>query len=130
MCIRDRFPTIAKFRAARRLWNRVAELSGVATESRRQVQHGVTSRPMMSKYGSYVNMLRTTVAAFAAGIGGAVSVTVLPFDVALGLPENFSRRIARNTSSLLILESHVAQVMDPFGGAYVIEKLTDDLALS
>ncbi|HZK36064.1 MAG TPA: methylmalonyl-CoA mutase family protein, partial [Aeromicrobium sp.] len=124
----EQFPTIAKFRAARRLWNRVAELSGVAAESRAQVQHGVTSRPMMTTYGSYINMLRTTVAAFAAGIGGAVSVTVLPFDVALGLPENFSRRIARNTSSLLILESHVAQVMDPVGGAYVIEKLTDDLA--
>ena len=124
----EQFPTIAKFRAARRLWNRVAELSGVAAQSRAQVQHGVTSRPMMTTYGSYINMLRTTVAAFAAGVGGAVSVTVLPFDVALGLPENFSRRIARNTSSLLILESHVAQVMDPVGGAYAIEKLTDDLA--
>ena len=124
----EQFPTIAKFRAARRLWNRVAELSGVATESRRQVQHGVTSRPMMSKYGSYVNMLRTTVASFAAGVGGAESVTVLPFDTALGLPENFSRRIARNTSSVLIRESHVATAMDPAGGAYVVEKLTDDLA--
>lgn len=124
----EQFPTIAKFRAARRLWNRVAELSGVAAQSCAQVQHGVTSRPMMSKYGTYVNMLRTTVASFAAGVGGAQSVTVLPFDAALGLPENFSRRIARNTSSVLIRESHVAMVMDPAGGAFAVEKLTDDLA--
>ena len=83
---------------------------------------------MMSKYDPYVNMLRTTVAAFAAGVGGAAAVTVLPFDEPLGLPEAFSRRIARNTSSLLISESHVAAVTDPAGGAYAVEKLTDDLA--
>ncbi len=122
----EQFPTIAKFRAARRLWNRVVELSGGAPVG--QVQHAVTSRPMMAKYDPYVNMLRTTVAAFAAGTGGAASVTVLPFDEPLGLPDAFSRRIARNTSSLLISESHVAEVSDPAGGAYAVEKLTDDLA--
>jgi methylmalonyl-CoA mutase len=73
-------------------------------------------------------MLRTTVAAFAAGVGGAQAVTVLPFDSALGVPDAFGRRIARNTSSLLISESHVARVADPAGGAYAVEKLTDDLA--
>jgi methylmalonyl-CoA mutase len=73
-------------------------------------------------------MLRTTVAAFAAGVGGAESVTVLPFDSPLGVPDAFGRRIARNTSSLLISESHVAKVVDPAGGAYAVEKLTDDLA--
>lgn len=83
---------------------------------------------MMAKYDPYVNMLRTTVAAFAAGTGGAASVTVLPFDERLGLPDAFSRRIARNTSSLLISESHVAEVVDPAGGAYAVEKLTDDIA--
>lgn len=124
----EQFPTIAKFRAARRLWNRVAELSGVSTAAAGQRQHAVTSRPMMSKYDPYVNMLRTTVASFAAGAGGATSVTVLPFDEAIGLPEVFSRRIARNTSSLLISESHVAAVADPAGGSYAVEKLTDDLA--
>lgn len=124
----EQFPTIAKFRAARRLWNRVAELSGVSTAAAGQLQHAVTSRPMMSTYDPYVNMLRTTVASFAAGVGGATSVTVLPFDEPLGLPETFSRRIARNTSSLLISESHVAAVADPAGGAYAVEKLTDDLA--
>ncbi|MFT4298344.1 MAG: methylmalonyl-CoA mutase family protein [Aeromicrobium sp.] len=124
----EQFPTIAKFRAARRTWARAAELSGVAGDLRGQLQHAVTSRPMMTRYDPYVNMLRTTVASFAAGVGGAASVTVMPFDEPLGLPEAFSRRIARNTSSLLISESHVAKVTDPGGGSHVIEKLTDDLA--
>jgi methylmalonyl-CoA mutase len=122
----EQFPTIAKLRAARRLWARVLELSE-ATE-RVQRQHVVTSRPMMSKYDPWVNMLRTTVAAFAAGVGGADAITVLPFDSTLGVPDAFGRRIARNTSSLLISESHVARVTDPAGGAYAVEKLTDDLA--
>lgn len=123
----EQFPTIAKFRAARRLWARVAELSG-ATEPVAQRQHAVTSRPMMSKYDPYVNMLRTTVAAFAGGVGGAESVTVVPFDATLGLPEAFGRRIARNTSSLLLAESHLGKVTDPAGGSYAVEKLTDELA--
>ncbi|MCW2782402.1 MAG: methylmalonyl-CoA mutase subunit [Marmoricola sp.] len=126
----EQFPTIAKFRAARRLWARVLELSDVPAEQRGQRQHAVTSRPMMSKYDPWVNMLRTCVASFAAGVGGADAVTVLPFDAPLGLPDAFSRRIARNTSSLLISESHVAKVSDPAGGAYGVEKLTDDLAIA
>lgn len=124
----EQFPTIAKFRAARRLWARVAELSGAAPEAAGQRQHAVTSRPMMSKYDPWVNMLRTTIASFAAGVGGAEAVTVLPFDSTLGIPDAFGRRIARNTSSLLISESHVAKVADPAGGSYAVEKLTDDLA--
>ena len=85
---------------------------------------------MMSKYDPYVNMLRTTVAAFAAGVGGADAVTVLPFDSPLGRPETLGRRIARNTSPLLMWESHVAKVADPAGGSYAVEKLTDDLAVA
>jgi methylmalonyl-CoA mutase len=125
----EQFPTIAKLRAARRLWARVLELSG-ATAEHQQRQHVVTSRPMMSAYDPWVNMLRTTVAAFAAGVGGADAVTVLPFDSPLGRPDAFGRRIARNTSSLLISESHLARVADPAGGAYAVEKLTDDLAVA
>jgi methylmalonyl-CoA mutase len=121
------FTTIAKFRAARRSWHRVLELSG-APDAPGQVQHAVTSRPMTTKYDPWVNMLRGTVAAFAAGVGGADSVTVLPFDSAIGLPDPFSRRIARNTSSLLIHESHVAKVTDPAGGSYAVERLTADVA--
>ncbi len=125
----EQFATIAKLRAARRAWARVLELCGVPADATvPQRQHAVTSRPMLSKYDPYVNMLRTTVAAFAAGVGGADSVTVLPFDSPLGRPEGFGRRIARNISHLLIDESHVAQVADPAGGAFAVEKLTDDLA--
>ncbi|GAW50842.1 MULTISPECIES: methylmalonyl-CoA mutase family protein [unclassified Nocardioides] len=122
----EQFPSIAKLRAARRLWARVLETS--AAETREMRLHAVTSRPMMSKYDPWVNMLRTTVAAFAAGVGGADSVTVLPFDSPLGRPDAFGRRIARNTSHLLIDEAHVAHVADPAGGSYAVEKLTDDLA--
>ena len=121
----EQFATIAKLRAARRLWTRVLELSRGRGEMH---LHAVTSRPMMSKYDPWVNMLRTTVAAFAAGVGGADAVTVLPFDGPLGRPDAFGRRIARNTSHLLIDESHVAHVADPAGGAYAVERLTDDLA--
>lgn len=122
----EQFPTIAKLRAARRLWARVLELCGASGAPQRQ--HVVTSRPMMSRYDSATNMLRTTVAAFAAGVGGADAVTVLPFDSPLGRPEALGRRVARNTSALLISESHVARVADPAGGAYAVERLTDDLA--
>ena len=75
-------------------------------------------------------MLRGTIAAFAAGVGGADAVTVVPFDERLGAPDALGRRIARNTSSLLIEESHVAAVTDPAGGSYAVEKLTDDLAVA
>lgn len=124
----EQFPTIAKLRAARRLWARVVELSGGDEELRVMRQHVVTSRPMMSKYDPWVNMLRTTVAAFAAGVAGADAITVLPFDSPLGLPDVLGRRNARNTSSLLVHESHVAAVSDPAGGSYAVERLTDELA--
>ncbi|WP_017934664.1 methylmalonyl-CoA mutase family protein [Nocardioides sp. Iso805N] len=123
----EQFPTIAKLRAARQLWTRVLELSGVSTGVDTRI-HACTSRPMLSKYDPYVNMLRGTVAAFAAGVGGADAVTVLPFDSANGRPEGFGRRIARNVSHLLIDESHVAAVTDPAGGAYAVEQLTSDVA--
>ena len=126
----EQFPTIAKLRAVRRLWARMLELSGAAEDHRQMVLHAVTSRPMMTKYDPWVNMLRTCVAAFAAGVGGADAVTVLPFDARLGLPDAFARRIARNTSTLLVEESHVAKVADPAGGAFAVEKLTDDLAVA
>jgi methylmalonyl-CoA mutase len=123
----DQFLTIAKLRAARRLWARVAEVSG-AEGAGAQLQHVVTSPVMMSKRDPWVNMLRTTVATLAAGVGGADSVTVLPFDHALGLPDAFARRIARNTSTILVEESHLARVVDPAGGSWYVERLTDELA--
>ncbi|MFF7986702.1 methylmalonyl-CoA mutase family protein [Streptomyces sp. NPDC007901] len=123
----DQFLTIAKLRAARRLWARVAEVSGAA-DAGAQTQHAVTSPVMMSRRDPWVNMLRTTIATLAAGVGGADSVTVLPFDHALGLPDAFARRIARNTSTILVEESHLARVVDPAGGSWYVEQLTDELA--
>ena len=124
----DQFTTIAGLRAARRLWDRVGEVSGAAPETRAQRQHAVTSSVMTTRRDPWVNMLRTTVACFAAGVGGADVVTVQPFDAALGLPDSFSRRIARNTQSLLVEEGHLARVLDPAGGSWYVESLTDSLA--
>ncbi|MEV6479733.1 methylmalonyl-CoA mutase subunit beta [Streptomyces sp. NPDC051576] len=121
----DQFLTVAKLRAARRLWARVAEVCGAPGG---QVQHAVTSPVMMSRRDPWVNMLRTTIATLAAGVGGAESVTVLPFDHALGRPDAFARRIARNTSTILVEESHLSRVIDPAGGSWYVERLTDELA--
>ncbi|CAO5188820.1 Methylmalonyl-CoA mutase small subunit [Frankia sp. AiPs1] len=124
----DQFSSIAKLRAARRLWARVAEVSGAAPAERAQRQHAVTSAAMMTRRDPWVNMLRTTLACFAAGVGGADAVTVLPFDTRLGLADDFSRRIARNTQILLQEESSLIRVIDPAGGSWFVESLTDRLA--
>ncbi|MEQ0563908.1 methylmalonyl-CoA mutase family protein [Amycolatopsis sp. NEAU-NG30] len=121
----DQFSTIAKLRAARRLWARVAEVCGFSSPMR---QHAVTSPSMLTQRDPWVNMLRTTVACFGAGVGGADAVTVLPFDAAIGKPDAFSARIARNTHAVLLEESRLAGVVDPAGGSWYVEKLTDDLA--
>ena len=124
----DQFTTIAALRAARRLWDRVGEVSGASPDVRGQRQHAVTSSVMTTRRDPWVNMLRTTVACFAAGVGGADVVTVQAFDAALGLPDAFSRRIARNTQALLVEEAHLARVLDPAGGSWYVESLTDALA--
>jgi methylmalonyl-CoA mutase len=95
--------------------------------------HAVTSLPMMTQRDPWVNMLRTTVAAFGAGIGGADTVLVEPFDVAIpgGAPEvspGFSRRIARDVQLLLLEESNIGRVLDPAGGSWYTEDLTEALA--
>ncbi len=123
----DQFVTIAKFRAFRVLWKRIADLSGAPAGTLARV-HAVTSPPMMTRYDAWTNLLRTTVAAFAAGAGGATSLTVLPFDSALGIPEGQGRRLARNISALLTAEAHVADVGDPAGGSWAVEELTDTVA--
>ncbi|WP_338671680.1 methylmalonyl-CoA mutase subunit beta [Streptomyces sp. SCSIO 30461] len=126
----DQFLTVAKLRAARLLWARVAEVCGVGTagDAGAQRQHAVTSPVMMTRRDPYVNMLRTTIAALGAGVGGADALTVLPFDHELGLPDAFARRIARNTSSILLEESHLGRVTDPAGGSWYVERLTGELA--
>jgi len=124
----DQFTSIAKLRAARRLWARVAEVCGAAPASGAQHQHAVTSAAMMTRRDPWVNLLRTTVATFAAGVGGAESITVRPFDEAIGRSDRFARRIARNTQALLIDETHLARVGDPAGGSWYVESLTDAVA--
>jgi methylmalonyl-CoA mutase len=124
----EQFLTIAKLRAARLLWHRLVELCDAPPVEQRQ--HAVTSRPMMSRYDPWVNMIRTTVAAFAATVGGADAVTVQPFDRPLGRPDAFGRRVARNQMALLLDESHVGTVTDPAGGAWAVERLTQDLAVA
>jgi methylmalonyl-CoA mutase len=128
----DQFMTIAKLRAARQLWARVAEVVGQPDASAATV-HAVTSLPMMAQRDPWVNMLRTTVAAFSAGVGGADTVLVHPFDVAIpggfpGTAASFARRIARNTQLLLLEESHIGRVLDPAGGSWFVEDLTKALA--
>jgi methylmalonyl-CoA mutase len=128
----DQFMTIAKFRAARQLWARVAEVVGDADAGAATV-HAVTSLPMMMQRDPWVNMLRTTLAAFGAGVGGADTVLVQPFDVAIpggapGVPIGFSRRIARNTQLLLLEESNIGRVLDPAAGSWYVDDLTERLA--
>ncbi len=126
----DQFSSIAKLRAARRLWGRVAQLSGGDARGRGQLQHAVSSAAMMTRRDPWVNMLRATIACFAAAVGGADAITVLPFDNAIGLPDDFARRIARNTQSILHDESSLARVSDAGGGSWYLESLTNDLAVA
>jgi methylmalonyl-CoA mutase len=128
----DQFMTIAKLRAARLLWARVADVVGEPDAAAPTV-HVVTSLPMMAQRDPWVNMLRTTLAAFGAGVGGADTVLVRAFDAAIpdGLPgtsASFARRIARNTQLLLLEESHIGKVLDPAGGSWFVEELTEQLA--
>ena len=90
--------------------------------------HAVTSLRMASREEPFVNVLRGTLATFGASVGGADAVTVLPHDTVAGLPERFSRRLARNTQILLADESNVGRVTDPGGGSWYLESLTDEVA--
>lgn len=121
----DEFLTVAKFRALRRLWARVEQACGLDPKPVRL--HAETAWRMTTRRDPWVNMLRTTVATFSAGIGGADAVTVLPFTAALGLPDAFARRVARNTQAILLDESNLWRVADPAAGAGGFEALTDAL---
>jgi methylmalonyl-CoA mutase len=122
----DQFLSIAKFRAMRALWARVEEASQLAPRPIRV--HGETAWRMLTRRDPWVNLLRNTVAVFAAGIGGADSVSVLPFTSAIGLSDAFARRLARNTQLVLLEESNLYRVADPAAGAGGYEALTDELA--
>ena len=124
----DQFATMAKLRAARQCWSRIAEASGASPAARRQRQHAVTSRSMLTRYDPMVNVLRSTVAAFAAGVAGVDSQCVLPYDIAIGEPSQDARRLARNISHILTQESRIGHVADPARGSAYVAELTHSIA--
>ncbi len=124
----DQFLTIAKLRAVRVLWSRVLEVAGLPDAERAMHLHVEGSRAMLTRYDTWVNALRSTIACFAAGVAGADAVTVQPHDLLLqdgGSP--LGRRVARNTQTILQMESHLDRVVDPAGGSWFVESLTRDL---
>ena len=121
----DQFLSIAKFRAVRKLWARVEQACGLTPAPATVAAE--TAWRMMTRRDPYVNILRSTVAVVAAGLGGADAITVLPFTAAIGLPDAFARRIARNTQLVLLEESNLAKVSDPAAGSGGIEDLTAQL---
>lgn len=122
----DQFLTLAKFRALRLLWARIEQACGLAPKP--LFITAETSWRMLTQRDPYVNMLRATMATFSAGLGGANAVTVLPHTLALGLPDPFARRVARNTQLVLLEESNLAKVSDPAAGSGGIETLTRQLS--
>jgi len=121
----DQFLTLAKFRALRLLWARIEQACGLTP--RPIFIAAQTAWRMLTQRDPYVNMLRATMATFSAGLGGANAITVLPHTLALGLPDPFARRVARNTQLVLLEESNLAKVSDPAAGSGGIEQLTQQL---
>jgi len=121
----DQFLTMAKFRALRLLWARIEQACGLRPKP--IYISAQTAWRMLTQRDPYVNMLRATMATFSAGLGGANAVTVLPHTLALGLPDPFARRVARNTQLVLLQESNLAKVSDPAAGSGGIESLTRQL---
>src|SRR5450631_1589053 len=121
----DQFLTMAKFRALRLLWARVEQACGLTPKP--IFIAAETAWRMLTQRDPSVNMLRATVATFSAGLGGAHAICVMPHTLALGLPDAFARRVARNTQLVLLEESNLAKVSDPAAGAGGIEALTQEL---
>src|SRR4051794_20602515 len=121
----DQFLTMAKFRALRLLWTRIEQACGLKPKP--VFIAADTAWRMLTRRDPYVNMLRATMATFSAGLAGADSICVLPHTLALGLPDAFARRAARNTQLVLLEESNLAKVADPAAGSGGIEALTHEL---
>ena len=121
----DQFLSMAKVRALRKLWARMLEVCSIPSSV--AAIHAETSWRMMTATDPETNILRSTIACFAAATGGADSVSVLPHTIAHGLPEGFARRIARNAQLVMAAESHLDFVADPASGSGGIEALTDAL---
>jgi len=121
----DQFLTMAKFRAARKLWARIEAACGLGPKP--VTIAAETAWRMMTRRDPYVNMLRSAIAVAAAGLGGADSITVLPHTAALGLPDAFARRAARNTQLVLLEEANLFRVGDPAAGSGALEAMTQEL---
>lgn len=122
------FLAIAKLRAARQLWGRVVEACGGSREVAAMRIHARLSDRVLTQRDPYVNILRNTVGVFAASIGGAEVISSVPLDHLNGLPNEFTRRVARNTLLILQEEAHLHRVVDPAGGSWFLDKITEDLA--
>ncbi len=125
---RDFFMEIARLRAARLLWAQVVLAFGGGEAAQKLVLHGRTLRYNKTLTDAYVNMLRGTTEAFAAAVGGVDSLHVAPFDEEAGPPDAFSRRIARNVQVILQEEANLTRLVDPVGGSWYVEWLTDQVA--
>ncbi|NLR95370.1 methylmalonyl-CoA mutase [Rhizobium sp. P38BS-XIX] len=123
----NQFTTIAKMRAARLIFARIAEACGVAEPPQAHL-YAETSYRMLTRLDPETNILRNTIAAFSAGVGGADEISVLPHSLTHGIPDPLARRLARNMQTILVAESHLDHVIDPAAGAGAIEALTDALA--
>ncbi|MER8548683.1 methylmalonyl-CoA mutase subunit beta [Mesorhizobium sp. M0684] len=121
----DQFVSTAKVRALRRLWARVQEACSIPPST--ASIHAETSFRMMTAADPETNILRTTIAAFAAAAGGADSIAILPHTIAHGLPAGFARRVARNAQLIMANESHIDHVADPVCGSGAVEALTAEL---
>lgn len=124
----DVFTGVAKLRVLRRLWSVVARSCGASPAALAPKVNVRTAETMMTARDPWVNLLRVTAASLAAALGGADSLTTLPYDLRLGERTELGRRLARNTQLLLAEESNLARVVDPMGGSWYLESLTEDLA--
>lgn len=121
------FMEIAKFRAARVIWKKIVESYGGSDEAAKIYIHARTSTYSQTKYDPYVNMLRVTTEAFSAVVGGVDSIHTSAFNEITGKEDDFARRIARNVQIILKEESHMDQLIDPAGGSFYVEKLSEEV---
>jgi methylmalonyl-CoA mutase len=122
------FMEVSKLRAARTLWHRVMDGLGAKDERSKMLRtHCQTSGVSLQEQDPYNNVIRTTIEAMAATLGGTQSLHTNALDEAIALPTDFSARIARNTQIVLAEESGITKVVDPLGGSYYVEALTAEL---
>ncbi|HIP70935.1 MAG TPA: methylmalonyl-CoA mutase [Anaerolineae bacterium] len=124
----DFFMEIAKLRTARILWSQIVAAFGGNATAQKMKLHVRTAVINKTVADPYVNMLRVTTEALSAALGGADSISAAPFDEVIRPPDEFSRRIARNVQIILQEEASLTRLLDPAGGAYYTEYLTDELA--